>query len=144
MKSIHNPTVKVKIGSDEIEIRELSWPDALHLYHALLAQTKSFIDEEGKFAIDPQKVVGAITENIELGEWLVMKSAGKNEDWLKERSLSEFLDLASEAAVLNIGIIVTRLKNAGSRLREIVAGAKETLSSKPSDSTANSPTSRSS
>lgn len=144
MSTIHNPTVLVKLAMGEIQVRELSWPDALNLYQRLVGQSKSLFDEQGRLMLDPQKLVAAINENIELGQWLVLKSTGKDEAWLNQRTLSEVLDVTSEAAVLNIGIILSRIKNVRSRLREVVAGANEMPNTKPGESTPNSPTPRSS
>lgn len=140
MNSTHTPTVEVPLRSGKIEIHELAWPDAMSLYKKLMAQSQSLLDEKGQLALDAQKLVSAIAENIELGTWLVLKCTRRDEKWLSERSLSEVLDVATEAATLNIGIIVDRIKNGGSRLRAIMAGANPTGNTKLGDSTANLPT----
>lgn len=136
MNSIHNPTITVPLREGRVEIGELSWPDALHLYNALMAQTKAFMDDKGQLVMDPARFVAAIQENVELGKWLVLASTQKDEGWLQQRTLSEVLDLATEAAVLNIGIIVERIKNGRSRLSRCIgmAGEDTTPNSKPSDS----------
>src|SRR3974377_564253 len=100
MNSIHNPTISVKLQSGEIEVKELSWPDALNLYNRLMAQSKGFMDDNGQLILDAAKVIAAIQENVELGSWLVQKATGKDESWLQQRTLSEVLDVATEAAVL--------------------------------------------
>ena len=115
-------------GGDTIEVRELAWPDALELYNKLLGQAKDLLDEKGQFNLQPEKIVGALTENIGLGQWLVKKATGKDDAWLKERSLSDVLDIATEAAVLNVGIIVTRIKNAKSRLQALASAGGEVKS----------------
>jgi hypothetical protein len=112
----------------------------MNLYQRLMAQSKTLLDEKGQMAVDATRIVGAIGENIELGTWLVLKSTRKDEAWLNQRSLSEVLDLATEAATLNIGIIVDRIKNGGSRLRAILAGANPTANTKSGESTAKLPT----
>ncbi|HEV2207303.1 MAG TPA: hypothetical protein VG167_00895 [Verrucomicrobiae bacterium] len=124
--SVHNPSVTVQIGggSQVVEVRELVWPDALSLYSRLMAQAKEFLDEKGQFDLKPEKIVAALSENIELGTWLVLKSTGRDEAWLQSLSLSAVLDLATEAAVLNIGIIVERVKKAKGRLAGLVGGAQ--------------------
>src|SRR6516162_9217715 len=144
MTSIHNPTIQVKLrpppqgfvatGEGEVAVKELSWPDALHLYNRLMAQSKAFMDDNGQLVLDAAKVIAAIQENVELGAWLVQKATGKDESWLQQRTLSEVLDVATEAAVLNVGIIVERIKNARSRLSRCVgtAGEDETPNTKPS------------
>jgi hypothetical protein len=153
MNSIHNPTIQVKLrppspapagcvatSEGEVAVRELSWPDALHLYNRLMSQSKAFMDDNGQLVLDAARVINAIQENIELGTWLVQTATGKDESWLRQRSLSEVLNVATEAAVLNVGIIVERIKNARSRLRRIAAGESETQNTNPSDSTGKSPT----
>jgi hypothetical protein len=148
MTSIHNPTIQIKLrppafvatSEGEVAVRELSWPDALHLYNRLMAQSKAFMDDHGQLVLDAAKVIAAIQENVELGAWLVQKATGKDESWLQQRSLSEVLDVATEAAVLNAGIIVERIKNARSRLSRCVGTAGEDETSKPSGSTGKSPT----
>jgi hypothetical protein len=143
--SVHNPAHSVPLREGSVIITELSWPDAMNVYQKLMAQSKSFMDETGALKLDAAAVITAISENVILGQWLVLKSTGKDEAWLLERSLSEVLDIATEAAVLNIGIIMSRIKNVGSRLREAVAGANPPTptpktEAKPSASIANSPT----
>lgn len=147
MNSIHNPTIQVKLrapspsyvatSGGEVAVNELSWPDALHLYSRLMAQGKAFMDDKGQLIFDAAKVIQAIQENVELGAWLVQKATGRDEAWLQQRSLSEVLDLATEAAALNIGIIVDRIKNARSRLSRLggMAGENETPNTKPCAST---------
>ncbi|HLX68859.1 MAG TPA: hypothetical protein VKV04_04445 [Verrucomicrobiae bacterium] len=141
MNSIHNPTITVPLREGSVEIRELSWPDALILYNRLMAQSKAFFDDEGKLVLSADKVITAIQENVELGQWLVIKSTRKDQSWLEHRTLSEVLDVATEAAVLNIGIIVERIKNARSRLSRRIGttGEDTTPNSKPSDSIEKSP-----
>ncbi len=141
MNSIHNPTITVPLREGSVEIRELSWPDALILYNRLMAQSKAFFDDERKLVLSADKVITAIQENVELGQWLVIKSARKDQSWLEHRTLSEVLDVATEAAVLNIGIIVERIKNARSRLSRRIGttGEDTTPNSKPSDSIGKSP-----
>lgn len=152
MNSIHNPTIQVKLrppspgyvetSEGEVVVRELSWPDALHLYNRLMSQSKAFMDDQGQLVLDAAKVISAIQENVELGAWLVQKATGKDESWLGHRSLSEVLDIATEAAVLNVGIIIERIKNARSRLSRCVgmAGEDKSLNTQPSDSIGKSPT----
>lgn len=142
--SIHSPIVRLQISDGEIEIRELSWPDAIELYGKLREQAEIFIGENGQFVLDPQKLVAAISQNIQLSEWLVKKATGKDENWLMSRTLGDVMGVIEEAAVLNIGTILSRIKNGSSRLRTVVAGANLTPNTKPGESTASSPTSRSS
>jgi hypothetical protein len=118
--SVHNPVRSVPLRTGAVDITELSWPDAQHLYRKLTGQMKDVMDGEGNLTISTGKVVAMITENVELGTWLVLKSTGKDEAWLNERSLSEVFDVATEAAVLNIGIIVERIKNAQGRLKGLM------------------------
>lgn len=124
MQSVHNPTITVKLASGgSVEIRELSWPDALELYGKVREQVQRIIGENGQINLNPATLVAVVTENIELGTWLVKKSTGKDDNWLMQRSLSEVLDAATESAVLNLGIILERIKNARSRLASALAGA---------------------
>jgi hypothetical protein len=140
MNSIHNPIIKIKLATGDVEIRELLWFDAKHLYGRLKVQIEALMNEKGALELRPSDIIAAINENIELGEWLVLKCTGKDEAWLNQRGLSEILALATEAAVLNIGILVDSIKNGGSRLREITAGANLIPNTNPSESTSNSPT----
>lgn len=100
------------------------------------------MDEQGQLVLNAGAVISAIQENVELGAWLVQKATGRDNSWLQQRSLSEVLDVATEAAVLNVGIIVERIKNARSRLSRCagMAGEDKTPNTRLSDSTGKSPT----
>src|SRR5215469_12840052 len=136
MTSIHNPTYTV----NGIPIRELSWPDAMHLYKCIKDQLQRYMGDSGELKFDTDIIISAITENIDLGIWLVKQSTGKDDAWLSERTLSEVLDIATEAAVINVEIIAARIKNAGSRLWQAVAGANTIQKSTGPESTPASPT----
>lgn len=144
--SVHHGRVQVMIAEmGPVEIRELAWPDALQLYRRMMEQSKVFLDEEGRLQLSAQKLLDAISENIELGTWLVLKATGKDEAWLNERRMSEVLDLAVEAAVLNAGILMERLKNGRSRLQALGGGQAGAPAGAPAEaSTKSSPTSPSS
>jgi hypothetical protein len=137
-QNIHNPFVTVKLNNGTVDVRELPWPDARNLYDKLVSQSKTLFGQDGSIRLNAQSVIDAITENINLGTWLVLKATGKDEAWLNERSLSEVLDVAIEAAVLNIGVITQRLKNARSRLQTLTAGTMP--QNEPLNSTNASPT----
>ena len=122
MSSVHNPFTVVQLRNGEVRIQELAWPDALYFYRRLTEQSKNLINEKGDIVLDAQKLIGAITENIELAGWLALKATGKDEAWLKERSVSEVLDIVTEAAAVNLGVIFEQIKNARSRLRNLIAG----------------------
>lgn len=122
MKNVHNPIVSVPLRSGSVEVRELAWPDARTLYDKLVVQSKSLFDHEGTLKLDAAQVTSLIGENIELSTWLVLKATGKDEAWLNQRSLSEVIDVAVEAALLNISVITDRIKNARGRLQTLVAG----------------------
>lgn len=119
-----------------MEIKELSWPDAMRVYGKLKEQVDLLMNSEGGIALDRAKIINAITESVDLCPFLVKQSTGKDDAWLNERSISEVLDIATEAAVLNIGIIVDRIKNAASRLKEAKTGAAAIKTSPPTNSTA--------
>ena len=144
MNSIHTPTIQVKLRDGEIAIRELSWPDAMHLYKCAKEQLARHMGESGELKFSAETVVAAITENIELGTWLVKQSTGKDDAWLAERTLSEVLDIATESAVINVEIIAARIKNAGSRLRQAAAGDNTIQKSNGPGSTPASPIKQSS
>lgn len=140
MNSVHNPTFSVKLADGSIAIRELSWPDAMHLYKCIKEQLQRYMGDGGELKFDSATIIAAITENIDLGIWLVKQCTGKDDEWLNQRSVSEVLDIAAEAAVLNVEIIAARIKNGGSRLRQAVAGANTNPKSSGPESTPASPT----
>lgn len=144
VSSIHIPTINVKLRDGSVEVRELSWPDALCFYGKLKEQMQRLIGDKGEIKLDAQSIAAAIEENIGLGTWLVLTTTGKDEQWLVQRSLSEVLDVATEAAVLNIGIIAERIKNGRSRLAKALGGASPTPNSTELKSTSATPTSKSS
>jgi hypothetical protein len=140
MNSTHIPISTVPLREGNVMIGDLAWPDAMHLYGRIKSLMETFMDDSGAVKMDTKKIVTAITDNVELLPWLVLKSTGKDEAWLNQRSLSEVMDIATEAAVINIGVIRSRIKNVGSRLREAAAGENPAANTKSSESTSNSPT----
>jgi hypothetical protein len=129
MDTIHNPVTTVQLLRGPVEVRELAWPDALTLYHRLLKQSKGFLDDKGQLVATPDRIVSALTENVELGQWLVCKATGKDTEWLAGLTLSEVLDLAAEAATLNVGIVAERLKKAKGRMQALFGGAGQAAGS---------------
>lgn len=122
-KSVHVPEVEVQLRSGSVVVKELAYPDALSLYHKLMEQSEVLTDGNGNVVLDAQRIMKAIGNNIELGEWLALKATGKDAEWLKERTLSEVLDVAIEAAMLNISVIVDRVKKARGRFAQLTRPA---------------------
>jgi len=121
--SVLNPVVEIDIDGKKIQVRELSWPDALQFYAKLRDQAKNLLDANGNLVLDASKMLTAVSENIELANWLVLKSTRKDEAWLNERTISEVLDIITVALEINLSIIASKIKNARSRLGGMLGGA---------------------
>jgi hypothetical protein len=127
--SVHYPVVQVPLREGGfVEVRELSWPEATELFSRLKEQFLASFDEQGNLVLDARKVVDGITTNMELMPWLAMKATGKDPAWLKTLSIGEVMAISEEAAVLNVGVFVQRLKNAGGRLRTLATAAQPQVS----------------
>ena len=121
--SVLNPILEVKFGDKTIEVRELMWPDALQFYAKLRAQKKNIIDGEGNLVLSAATILEVVNENIELAQWLVLKSTGKEEAWLNELTMSQMLELVTAALEVNLSVISSKIKNAQSRLGGMLGGA---------------------
>lgn len=126
LPSVHTAQVEVRLGNGTVvTIRELSWPDAMSLYTKLLGQWREVVDPAGNLVVSAEKLVEILAVNAELASWLAIKGSGRDDTWLQERSLGDVLDVAVETAVLNVGIIVNRIKNVSGRLKGLFAPAGE-------------------
>lgn len=129
--SILNPVVTVPLAGDQtVEVRELSWVNALAFYNKLRNQAKALLNEKGDLVLDSAKMLDVVGENVELAAWLVEKSTGKDAAWIEQRSLSEMLDIISAALELNLTVITEKIKNVKGRLAELAKPAVPAPTSK--------------
>ena len=120
---IFNPVTEVKLRDGKtVEVRELSWPDALAFYNKLRAQSKALLNEKGDLVLDANKLLDVIGENVELAAWLVEKTTGQDADWIAQRSLSEMLEIITVALEVNLEVITEKIKNGKCRLQALAGG----------------------
>lgn len=122
MSSIHYPVISVPLKSGSVEVSDLPWAVAKELFAKLHAQGKAFVNEKGELVYDANKILAAISDCIDLCEWIAIKATGKDQEWINERSLSEIMHVVETAIVLNVDAIRSRVKNVRSRLTQAEAG----------------------
>lgn len=119
---LFNPVREIRIGSETVIVKELSWPNALSFFNKLREQTRLLLDDKGNLVLDTQKVLAAIGDNLELATWLVENSTGKDKAWIESLMLSEMLDVLTACLEVNLGVIADKIKNVRSRLASMAAG----------------------
>ena len=119
---LFNPVREIRIGSETVIVKELSWPNALSFFNKLREQTRLLLDDKGNLVLDTQKVLAAIGDNLELATWLVEKSTGREKAWIESLMLSEMLDVLTACLEVNLGVIADKIKNVRSRLASMAAG----------------------
>jgi hypothetical protein len=119
---ILNPITELKLADGTpVTIRELSWPDALVFISKLAKQAGSFTSSDGRLEVSPEKLSEIVISAQDLSEWLVLKSTGKDDAWLKERTFSEGLDLVEAAVSMNLRPdFFAKLKRIGSRFTGVL------------------------
>ncbi len=128
---VFNPFREIEIAGEKILVRELSWPNALAFFNKLREQTKNLLDAKGNLALDATKIMDAIGDNVDLVNWIVQKTTGKDAAWIEQRSLSEMLELLTHALEVNLGVIASKIKNVRSRLTGLVQPAAPTPTLNP-------------
>jgi len=132
--SLHLPIVEISISGETVQVRELRWPDAIALYERVASKYAKMAG-----GLNAELMVALLTESAEVCEWLIEKCCGKSKEWIAERSISEVMDLATEAAVLNVQVIFDRAKNIQRRLGPLLRpGAEEQRAASPQPSALNS------
>jgi len=121
--SIFNPDKTVELSNgDKITVKLLKWKMALAFFAKLRERFKDLLDEKGNLALDASKILDAISTNIELLEWLVLESTGKDAAWLEQIDLGDMTKVAFKAVEINLGVVASEIKNVRSRLTTLAAG----------------------
>lgn len=127
---ILNPITELKLGTETVAIRELSWPDAMVFLSKLAKQAGQFTTTDGRLEVTPEKLAEIVTSAQDLSEWLVLKSTGKDAEWLQQRSFSEGLDLLEAALSMNLRPdFFDKLKRIGSRFMGVLKAPQPALTS---------------
>lgn len=121
--SIFNPDQEVVLSNgDKIKVQLLKWKAALEFFAKLEQTIKGLLDEKGNLALDSQKLMAAISSNLELLEWLVLNATRKDAAFLETLDLGDMMKLARTALEVNLGSIALEIKNVKSRLTNLAAG----------------------
>jgi hypothetical protein len=121
---IFEPEIQVPLRDKSfILVTELAWPDALELFDKLKAQSAAFVTPEGNLTFDANRIIAAISQSVELTQWLVWKTTGKESDWMNQRTLSEILDVLVAAIEINLTVVAERAKKVRGRARALLPGA---------------------
>lgn len=91
----------VSIGNETITINELAWPDAIEFLKKLSDSAGKFV-QNGNLIFSIDRLTEIVTSTTDLSEWLILKTTGKDHEWLKQRTFGEVLDLIDAALSRNV------------------------------------------
>ncbi|MBI5771921.1 MAG: hypothetical protein HZA93_29380 [Verrucomicrobia bacterium] len=140
--TILRPTITVTLASGPVELRDLPWQDALEFLRRLSSHAKDILASAtaGDGRVDLQALLPKLTELVtnvgELSTFLLTKSAGKDEEWLKQFGTLETMALLDAALEVNLsdGLLALGKKVAG-RLARVLPAKAETTSATPPSAT---------
>lgn len=100
--SVLNSVKAVKVQGEDVEVRELRALDMLAFFKLVAAQAGKFFNAKGDVVFNLEKLSDLITGSEELVQFLVLKSTGRDAEWLGKVSPGELLDLLDAAIELNL------------------------------------------
>lgn len=134
---ILNPVVHAVIAGEKVPVREMPWKDTME-FLGMLSQhgTKMVSEEEGKvkFTLDMRRLGELIQSSEELATFVILKSTGREPDWLNKLPFREGLELLDAALSINLSPeMFASGKKVEGRLRSLFASApaKSTTESAP-------------
>lgn len=113
--SVFRPTTEVRLGQESVAVRELAWPDAFEFLGRLSRHAGQLLDAQGKLTFTFDKLADLVSQTQELSEFLLLKSTGRDQTWLRGLPFSQGLELL--AVALEVNLTEDLLKN-GVRLGE--------------------------
>jgi len=100
---ILDPVQPVDVAGERLEVRELSWIDALDFVGKLGGLLDRFIDQEsGKLVFSQDQMGRVIGQSGELATDLILKATGKPPDWIEGLRTSEALSVLAAAIQVNL------------------------------------------
>lgn len=139
--TILRPQITVPLESGAVTLRDLPSQEAFEFLRRLASHAKDVLaaatSNDGR--VDLQALLPKLTELVtsieDLSTFLLTKSAGKDEEWLKQFGFYETLHLVRAALEVNLSDGLIELgKEIVARLARVVA-AKATTSSSPTVTT---------
>lgn len=137
--SILRPQITVSLQGGSVVVRDLPWQDALEFLRKLSTHAKDVLAaataSDGR--IDVASILPKLTDLVanigELSAFLLTKSTGKDDAWLKELGTFEALVVLDAALEVNLsdGLIALGKKVAG-RLARVMPAEVTTSATPPS------------
>jgi hypothetical protein len=114
----------VRLGSDEVIIRELNWMELRDLVDKMVAEIDKMKQaaKDGGPALTPQLALDMVRNSQELSEYVVLHTTGRDETWMQSLSLSEFMGTLDQALDLNLAVLMGSVKKIRGRLQEVFGG----------------------
>ncbi|MBI5689241.1 MAG: hypothetical protein HZC55_04030 [Verrucomicrobia bacterium] len=138
--SILRPEITVTLSTGPVVVRDLPWQDALEFLRRLSLQAKEILahavsPDTGR--IDLAQLLPKLSDLVsgagELSLFLLTRSTGKDEEWLRQHGTLETLALLDAALEVNLsdGLIELGKKAAG-RLARVMPATSTTSATPPS------------
>jgi hypothetical protein len=99
---ILNPVVNATVAGEKVAVREMAWRDSLEFLSMLSEHGTKMVSEEGKFAFNLKRLGELIQSSEELANFLILKSTGRDAEWLNALPFREGLELLDAAISINL------------------------------------------
>ncbi|HYG98865.1 MAG TPA: hypothetical protein VD837_07010 [Terriglobales bacterium] len=93
---------ELKINGEVVTVRELAWPQAIELSHRISERAGKLFASGHSFQVTPAALTELVTGAQDLCEWLVLKTTGKDQQWIDGLATTQMLDLIDAALAQNL------------------------------------------
>ncbi|MEW6306273.1 MAG: hypothetical protein AB1705_22630 [Verrucomicrobiota bacterium] len=125
MTPILNPVRTVNVQGEAVEVRELRALDALQFFKLLSAHAGKLVNDQGNITLSLDRLVELVSGVEELARYLLLKSTGRDEAWLRGVSFGESLDVLDAALELNLTEdLLKKARRLGDRVKALFGQGK--------------------
>jgi hypothetical protein len=109
---------EISVNGLKITVSEMAWHATFELLRKINTKAGSFV-KDGKFNFNLEKLADLLTTTEELSTFLIVNSTGQTEEWLKQLSFGDGLEVLDTALEINLSPeIMAKTKKVAGRFTE--------------------------